>query len=128
LRHTASHDHPGEPGDASAGRRLVVLGILSLLGSGSLTAETSTEKWIQRYDGIAAGRDYPNAVAVDREGNVAVTGMSDDEQNRSNPLTLKYASDTGELLWENRFCRAATGALQVRQHRRRAEAYASWLA
>ena len=89
--------------DASTGRRLVVLGVLSLLGSSSLKAETSTEKWIQRYDGAAAGRDYPNAVAVDREGNVAVTGMSDDEQNRSNPLTLKYASDTGELLWGNRF-------------------------
>ncbi|MCI0550633.1 MAG: SBBP repeat-containing protein, partial [Anaerolineae bacterium] len=61
------------------------------------------EQWIRHYDGYDSGIDRADALAIDRNGNVYVTGTS----NRSNDIndlatndytTLKYDPD-GVLVW-----------------------------
>jgi len=47
--------------------------------------------WESRYDGPASGDDRARAVAVDRNGNVIVTG---------NVATMKYAAADGAMLWK----------------------------
>lgn len=82
--------------------------------------------WERRYDGPGHRSDYSRAVAVDAQGNVFVTGISqasgpgpgeDIDSLRKNPprtffipprpdediVTLKYAAEDGRLLWERRY-------------------------
>ena len=47
--------------------------------------------WQQKYDGPANGHDRAVGLAIDRSGNVAVTGTS---------ITAKYAAADGALLWK----------------------------
>lgn len=58
------------------------------------------EIWSQRYDG-PGGADEAHAVAMDDDGNVAVTGYSFGS-NRLDILTIKYAA-SGTRLWEQRY-------------------------
>src|SRR3954469_1618689 len=65
-----------------------------------------TTAWVQRYQGIAVSNNanYASALAVDRDGNVAVTGRSLDSSARNyDYYTAKYAAADGALLWERRF-------------------------
>jgi len=60
--------------------------------------------WTRRYDYIGE-YDQPNALAVDAEGNVVVTGLSDGDGGageNDDYLTLKYDAN-GTLLWARRF-------------------------
>jgi hypothetical protein len=54
--------------------------------------------WMNRYAGSGGYGDIANAVAVDSNGNVAVTGTSD----YSAYVTIKYSS-AGVPLWTNRY-------------------------
>jgi len=61
--------------------------------------------WTNRYNGPANGNDYAFAVAIDRTGNVFVTGhsaTSSSEDGNSDMATVAYSS-TGALLWTNRY-------------------------
>ena len=58
--------------------------------------------WEQRYNGPANTNDSASAVAVDGNGNVIVTGASDNGTN-SDFYTAKYAAASGALLWEQRY-------------------------
>jgi hypothetical protein len=55
--------------------------------------------WEKRYDGTGGWDDHPQALAVDGNGNVIVTGFSTGT-NVYGPYTAKYAAATGALLWE----------------------------
>jgi hypothetical protein len=54
--------------------------------------------------------DYPNAVAVDRSGNVIVTGSSYNGDSSADYYTAKYAAADGALLWEQRYNGPANGS------------------
>ncbi len=58
--------------------------------------------WEQRYNGLANFADVAHAVAVERNGNVAVTGSFSNGTN-SDYYTAKYAVADGALLWERRY-------------------------
>ncbi|HXJ57964.1 MAG TPA: PQQ-binding-like beta-propeller repeat protein [Verrucomicrobiae bacterium] len=58
--------------------------------------------WEQRYNGPANGGDVATALAVDRGGNVVVTGQSYNGTN-ADYYTAKYAATNGALLWEQRY-------------------------
>ena len=58
--------------------------------------------WEKRYDGPGDSRDEAQAVALDRAGNVVVTGFSTDGSN-GDYYTAKYAAADGALLWEKRY-------------------------
>ncbi len=60
--------------------------------------------WTQRYAGSGSSYDRPQAVTVDREGNVLVTGSSESGSS-GYYTTIKYSSD-GVPLWTNRQYRA----------------------
>lgn len=49
--------------------------------------------WQEKFDGPANGSDRALGLAIDREGNVAVTGTA---------VTAKYAAGDGTLLWKKR--------------------------
>jgi hypothetical protein len=61
--------------------------------------------WEQRYNSFSDGNDGAQAVVVDLNGNVIVTGYS-----ASDYYTAKYASANGSLLWERRYTGPPTGA------------------
>jgi len=48
------------------------------------------EQWMARYDGPVSGNDEDNSLAVDRAGNVYVTGKSRGENTEYDYATIKY--------------------------------------
>jgi outer membrane protein assembly factor BamB len=59
--------------------------------------------WEQRYNGPANGNDRAQAVALDADGNVVVTGYSFGTGSGYDYYTAKYAAADGALLWEKRY-------------------------
>ena len=72
---------------------------------------TGDTLWTRRYNGPAPPQDLPsdyaNAVAVDAEDNIYVSGWSDDAANRNDCLTIKYSA-AGETLWQRRYPEGST--------------------
>src|SRR5437870_3738168 len=66
----------------------------------SIQQALADQVWEQRYDGPAHSNDVAYAVAVDRDGNVAVTGKSLSTNGNFDFYTAKYAAADGHLLWE----------------------------
>ena len=58
--------------------------------------------WEKIYNGPSNGTDYANAVAVDPDDNVLVTGKSV-APGSQDLYTAKYAAASGALLWEKRY-------------------------
>ena len=84
-----------------------ILAFSSLLSAAH--AATPQQVWVQRYDGPGAGADNAFAMAVDRAGNVFVTGESTGVGSGYDIVTLKY-SNAGVPLWTNRYNGPANGA------------------
>jgi len=62
-----------------------------------------TRRWVVHYDGPTSGEDVANALALDAQGNVYVTGGSDNIGTfPSDYLTIKYAPGSTEL-WTARY-------------------------
>ena len=59
--------------------------------------------WERRFDGLGNYSDYPAGMALDRHGNVVVTGHSYNADLDSEFYTAKYAGADGALLWERRY-------------------------
>jgi hypothetical protein len=57
------------------------------------------ELWAARYDGLGEGEDCVRGLAVDRDGNVFVSGESRREGPGGDFATVKY-DPSGNLLWE----------------------------
>jgi hypothetical protein len=66
-------------------------------------AAEGTVLWEKRYNGPANGDDYAQAVAVDENDNVVVTGTSRTGEDGNDYYTAKYAAADGALLWERRY-------------------------
>jgi hypothetical protein len=64
--------------------------------------------WEKRHNGGENSEDYAQAVAVDRSGNVVVTGYSGNYPNYDY-YTAQYAAEDGALLWEKRYNGPADG-------------------
>ncbi|MDP2730854.1 MAG: SBBP repeat-containing protein [Dehalococcoidales bacterium] len=60
------------------------------------------ELWVARYNGPGDSSDQANSLTVDADGNVYVTGKSNDKNRDFDYATLKYSSD-GKILWEARY-------------------------
>lgn len=58
--------------------------------------------WARRYDGPASGEDRVRAMAIDAEGNVYVTGVSQGLYTGMDYATIKYDRD-GKELWVARY-------------------------
>src|SRR5690606_22816974 len=58
--------------------------------------------WTNRYNGPGNGNDLANAIAVDGNGNVFVTGTSTNSSTGNDYATIKYSS-AGVPLWTNRY-------------------------
>jgi len=59
--------------------------------------------WSRRYNGTGNGKDVANAIAVDGDGNVYVTGGSTGAGTADlDIVTIKYDS-SGDKVWENRY-------------------------
>ena len=59
--------------------------------------KNGNELWVARYDGPAHNDDEASAIAVDDEGNVYVTGISEGSGASYDYVTIKYDKDGNEL-------------------------------
>jgi hypothetical protein len=65
-------------------------------------AATVGEAWVARYNGPGNLDDVAHPIAVDRSGNVYITGYSEDPTNGLDYLTIKYDS-AGQQQWVARY-------------------------
>ncbi len=59
--------------------------------------------WERRFNGPANQGDRPTGLAMDREGNVVVTGDSSRSDGVTDFYTAKYEGASGAVLWEKRY-------------------------
>lgn len=64
---------------------------------------TGQQLWVARYDGPLQSDDQANALAVDRAGDVYVTGASISRNGIYDYATVKYNGATGQQLWVARY-------------------------
>jgi len=86
---------------------VIVAGGRNTMGSGLdciviKYAADGTERWVARYDGPEHGDDEINALAVDKQGNICITGTTESKDEICDFLTIKY-SPGGQLQWVARF-------------------------
>ncbi|MFI5145147.1 MAG: SBBP repeat-containing protein [Ignavibacteria bacterium] len=67
----------------------IIFIILLLFFPGILISQVQLD-WVQRYHGPGNGFDRPNALAVDKQGNVYVTGESYGNGTNCDYVTIKY--------------------------------------
>ncbi|MEO0091697.1 MAG: SBBP repeat-containing protein [candidate division WOR-3 bacterium] len=60
------------------------------------------ELWVQTYNGLGNSTDYANAITLDQQGNVYVTGNSYGSGSNLDYLTIKYSA-SGQELWTARY-------------------------
>lgn len=89
--------------------RKVLLTFLLVFWAVPLFAQSVDTAWVRRYNGPANVWDEPNAMAIDQNGNVYVTGISYDVMTDFDYATVKYNSSGDECWvkrhngWENRW-------------------------
>ena len=81
----------------SIGLSAVFLVLVALAG----TATAQVEIWTSRYDSGAHGWNEARSVALTPEGDVVVTGFSEDAD--FDIATVKMGRDSGEVIWAERY-------------------------
>ena len=81
--------------------------LLSFLAiSAPVSADTMEPEWVARYDSPVDSKDIyedsAKAIAVDKDGNVYVTGESYEINTAHDYITIKYDTN-GQQLWVNRY-------------------------
>ncbi|UOG73189.1 SBBP repeat-containing protein [Hymenobacter tibetensis] len=110
----AHYSGPGSSTDQASRIALDVAGnvvVTGTSGSGSAadyvtvkyTGTTGQPLWEARYNGPANGEDQATGLAVDAAGNVYVTGRSVGSSASYDYATIKYASASGQQLWQARY-------------------------
>jgi hypothetical protein len=62
------------------------------------------EEWVQRYNSpITNSANRAVKVATDANGDIVVTGTTDDRAHAEDFLTVKYSGTTGAMLWQHKF-------------------------
>ncbi|MBI5021058.1 MAG: SBBP repeat-containing protein [Ignavibacteriales bacterium] len=75
----------------------------------SIISGNVREEWVQRYESNnLSSVDLSNAIVVDDEGNVIVTGISFTSYTGADYLTVKY-NERGEMQWSKRYNGDANG-------------------
>ncbi|MBI2906178.1 MAG: SBBP repeat-containing protein [Chloroflexi bacterium] len=109
----ARYNGPGNSGDYATGLAVDALGNVYVTGysvglvSGSDYATikydpSGVQLWVARYNGPGDSGDLAQALAVDGQGNVYVTGQSDGAGTGSDYATIKYDAN-GNQLWVARY-------------------------
>jgi len=70
-------------------------------------AADGTLLWEATYSGPGNGNDIPAALVLDSAGNVIITGSSVNASGNPDIFTVKYAAQTGAVLWQQRYNGAA---------------------
>jgi uncharacterized delta-60 repeat protein len=76
---------------------LFTVSVLAQNGSENISTHPVTEEWARRFDNKVKGESQANEAAIDNEGNVYITGISQ-LNNQHETVTLKF-SPTGQQLW-----------------------------
>jgi hypothetical protein len=78
-------------------KQAVITALVAILAPVLVNAQPDTA-WVRRFDGNAHSDDYLGSSAVDRQGNVYVTGFADDTGSDMDYLTIKYRPN-GDTAW-----------------------------
>ena len=87
---------------------LILLGVALLIPPGEGRDLAPAQKWVARYSGPGNGDDIARAIAVDKSGNVYVSGESKGSNSDFDYATIKYSS-AGKQLWVQRYDGPAMG-------------------
>ncbi|MBI1747719.1 MAG: SBBP repeat-containing protein [Acidobacteria bacterium] len=87
---------------------LVCVTALCGLMLGAMLCAQVSMAWVNRYDGPASGNDEARAMALDRDGNIYVTGRSAGIGTGMDVVTIKY-DPYGKELWVRRYDGPAHG-------------------
>ena len=81
--------------------RMILIIFITLQAFDTCYAQVRQE-WAARFNSRVDDSDYANAITVDRDGNIYVTGSGFGDAGHSDYVTLKYDS-TGNQLWMARY-------------------------
>jgi uncharacterized delta-60 repeat protein len=71
---------------------------------------TGAVVWENIFNGAAGGHDEGNALAVDGNGDLIVTGYSTNASGNTDVITVKYAHSDGTQLWQKIYAGSGNGA------------------
>jgi len=81
---------------------LILLGVALLIPPGEGRDLAPAQKWVARYSGPGNGADRAWAMALDKSGNVYVSGESKGSNSDFDYATIKYSS-AGKQRWVQRY-------------------------
>src|SRR5579862_6850369 len=99
----------GLPGLSGPPTTLMVSSVQPGSAQGGVASLTTSQQWVDRYNGAQNNEDQATAIVVDNDGNIIVGGYSDETAGLGY-LTIKYTPG-GIGLWTNRY--QATGNDQI---------------